>query len=73
MLDQLVDAMLLYPLLIILLVGAAEIGDRFGRRSRGEEKSKDMATLTASSLGLLALLLAFSLFTHCRGTKPVGL
>jgi hypothetical protein len=62
MLDQLVNATFLYPLIIVLFVGAAEVGARCGRRLRGKsEKSEDMTTLTASALGLLALLLAFSL------------
>lgn len=61
MLDQLVDATILYPMVIILFVGSAELGARFGLRLRGKDKSEDMTTLTASALGLLALLLAFSL------------
>jgi len=62
MFDQFIDAALLYPLVIILLVGAAELGARIGRRvSQNLERSEDMTTLTASTLGLLALLLAFSL------------
>jgi hypothetical protein len=62
MLDQLVDATILYPLIIILFLGSAELGARFARRRRGaSEKPEDMTTLTASALGFLALLLAFSL------------
>lgn len=62
MFDQLIDATLLYPLIVVLFVGSAELGVRFGHRRRGvSEKSEDMRTLTASVLGLLALLLAFSL------------
>jgi hypothetical protein len=62
MLDQFIDARFLYPLVIVLLVGAAELGALFGRRLRQKsEKSEPMTTLTASALGLLALLLAFSL------------
>jgi hypothetical protein len=62
MLDQLVNATILYPAIILLFVGAAEVGSRRGRRFRGpSQKSEDMTTLTASALGLLALLLAFSL------------
>jgi len=62
MLDQLIDARFLYPIVIVSLVGAAELGGWFGRRLRREsENSEPMTTLTASALGLLALLLAFSL------------
>src|SRR5215467_172251 len=61
MLDQRVNAAILYPAIIILFVAAAELGSRHGRRFRGTEKPEDMTTLTASALGLLALLLAFSL------------
>ena len=61
MLDQLVDATIIYPLVMILFVGSAVLGFQLGVRARGKEKSEDMTTLTASSLGLLALLLAFSL------------
>jgi hypothetical protein len=62
MLDQLIDARFLYPIVIVSLVGAAELGAWFGRRLRQEsENSEPMTTLTASALGLLALLLAFSL------------
>jgi hypothetical protein len=62
MLDQRVNALLLYPVIAILLVGAAEVGARAGRRVRRiAAKPLDMTTLTASSLGLLALLLGFSL------------
>jgi len=62
MFDQLVNATFLYPIVIILFVGAAEVGALLGRKPREtSEKSEYMTTLTASSLGLLALLLAFSL------------
>jgi hypothetical protein len=61
MLDQLIDATWLYPLVVIALVGAAELGAFIGRRRRPSEKSEEMAILTGSALGLLALLLAFSL------------
>ena len=62
MLDQLFDATLLYPLVIALFVGTAELGAWLGRQRRGTtEKSEEMTTLTASALGLLALLLAFSM------------
>src|SRR5262245_64231963 len=61
MLDQLVNATILYPIVMILFVGSSVLGFRFGVRVRGKEKPEDMTTLTASALGLLALLLAFSL------------
>jgi hypothetical protein len=61
--DQLIDATFLYPLVIALLIGSAELGAWLGRRRRRttSDKSEEMTTLTASALGLLALLLAFSL------------
>ena len=55
------DLSLLYPATIILIVAAAEVGAWIGRRSRmGASGTPDTATLTGASLGLLALLLAFS-------------
>jgi hypothetical protein len=61
--DQLIDARFLYPLVIVLLIGSVEVGAWLGRRRRRttSDKSEEMTTLTASALGLLALLLAFSL------------
>ena len=56
------DIFATYAAIIILLVaGAAEIGNWLGRRFRrpGAEGA-DIGTLTAAALGLLALLLAFS-------------
>jgi hypothetical protein len=62
MLDQVIDATFLYPLVVILFVGSAELGFRIGLRHRRRKyRSEDLVTLTASTLGLLALLLAFSL------------
>ena len=62
MLDQLIDATILYPLVAILFLGAAEIGAFIGFRLRERaHKPEDMGTLAVSALGLLALLLAFSL------------
>jgi hypothetical protein len=61
-LDQLVNATFLYPLVIVLFVGSAEFGASVGRRARGRaDRAEDLGTLTVSSLGLLALLLAFAL------------
>jgi hypothetical protein len=62
MLDQLLSATLLYPLVIALFVGAVELGGWVGRRfHRTKIKSEDLETATVSTLGLLALLLAFTL------------
>jgi hypothetical protein len=61
MLDQFIDAIWLYPLIVVVLVGAAELAAWIGRRRRLSERPEEMAILTASALGLLALLLAFSL------------
>jgi hypothetical protein len=62
MLDQLLDATFLYPLIIILFLGSTVLGDWIGRRfHRNKIKSKDLETLTVSILGLLALVLAFTL------------
>ena len=61
MLDQLVDAKFLYPIIIILFAGVAELGAWGGRYFRGSgNKGEDMGTLAGSALGLLALLLAFT-------------
>jgi hypothetical protein len=60
-LDQLVDAKILYPAVIILFAAAAELGALGGRYFRGStNKGEDMGTLAGSALGLLALLLAFT-------------
>ena len=62
MLDQILDATFLYPLVIVLLMGSAELGGWVGRRfHRNKIRSDDLETLTVSTLGLLALLLAFTL------------
>jgi hypothetical protein len=62
MLDQFIGATILYPIAIIVFLGVTEIGYFVGRRSRGaSNRAEDVGTLAASSLGLLALLLAFSL------------
>jgi hypothetical protein len=57
MLDQLLDATFLYPIVI-----SAEIGGWIARRFHQKIiRSEDLETLTVSTLGLLALLLAFTL------------
>jgi hypothetical protein len=61
MFDQFIDATWLYPLVVVAFVGTAELGAWIGRRRRPSQKSEEMAILTGSALGLLALLLAFSL------------
>jgi hypothetical protein len=49
---------ILYPLIIVLIAGAVEVGARFGQRSRRvDDGAPDIATLTSAVLGLLALLL----------------
>ena len=63
MLDSLYawDLLVLYPVIIILIVGAAEIGARIGMRLFGVASgAADISTLTGAALGLLALLLGFS-------------
>ena len=55
------DLTVLYPVTILLIVGAAELGNRIGRRFRAaKEGGADIGTLTGAALGLLALLLGFS-------------
>jgi hypothetical protein len=55
------DFTILYPLIIVLIAGAVEVGAWVAARSRRiDEDAPDIATLTGASLGLLALLLAFS-------------
>jgi len=52
----------LYPLIIVLIAGAVEVGAWVAVRSRRRinDEAPDIATLTGAALGLLALLLAFS-------------
>jgi hypothetical protein len=52
---------ILYPVIMILVAGATELGHRIGLRLREmEPRRADLGTLTGAALGLLALLLAFS-------------
>jgi hypothetical protein len=55
------DLLVLYPMALILIAGAAEFGGWIGQRSRrGATDGGDISTLTGAALGLLAVLLAFS-------------
>jgi hypothetical protein len=55
------DFTVLYPLTIVLIVGAAEVGAWLsGRARRSADEMPETGTLTGAALGLLALLLAFS-------------
>ena len=55
------DFAVLYPMTIVLITGAAEVGAWLGGRSRRDaEEIPETGTLTGAALGLLALLLAFS-------------
>jgi hypothetical protein len=55
------DLLVLYPVTIALIIGAAELGAWLGRRhNAGASKETDISTLTGAALGLLALLLGFS-------------
>ena len=55
------DAAYLYLAIAVLIAGAGELGNFIGRRFRKTRaEGSDIGTLTGASLGLLALLLAFS-------------
>jgi hypothetical protein len=55
------DMLVLYPVTLILVAGAAELGNRIGLRLRETRTANtDVATIAAALLGLLALLIAFS-------------
>ncbi len=55
------DAFILYPIIAILIAGAGEAGSQIGLRHRDTQVDRSyIATVTGASLGLLALLLAFS-------------
>lgn len=66
MLPDMMDALYQFGLaqivtVLILVIGAAEFGARFGRWHRGAAtETAEIGTLTGASLGLLALLLGFS-------------
>jgi hypothetical protein len=62
LLDQLIDATFLYPIVIVLFIASAEFGSWIGRPlHRKTIRPEDLETLTVSVLGLLALVLAFTL------------
>ena len=55
------DLAFLFPITIVLIGGAAELGNRLGLRFRGAENGgAEIGTLSGAALGLLALLLGFS-------------
>lgn len=60
------DLLVLYPVVIALIAGSAELGNRLGQRARAavpqadDEQPQDFGTLTGAALGMLALLLAFT-------------
>lgn len=63
MLDSFYDAdlLVLYPAIIVLIVGAVQLGTWLGRRRVLRASARhDTATLTGAALGLVALLLGFS-------------
>jgi hypothetical protein len=56
-----VDMQVLYPVTIILIAGAAELGNWIGLRFHAARtENADVGTLAGAALGLLALLIAFS-------------
>jgi hypothetical protein len=55
------DLEVLYPITIILIAGSAELGNWIGLRYHvARTENADVGTLAGASLGLLALLIAFS-------------
>ena len=55
------DFLILYPLIALLILGAAEAGGLIGRWHRGPQTNLgDMGTLTGAAIGLFGLLLAFN-------------
>jgi Protein of unknown function (DUF4239) len=55
------DMQVLYPVTIILIAGAAELGNLIGLRFHAaRSENADVGTLAGAALGLLALLIAFS-------------
>src|SRR5262245_13353921 len=60
-LDQLINASSLYPVVIVLFMLSTAAGTRLGVWHHKRGVASEIGTLTAAGLGLLALLLAFSL------------
>jgi hypothetical protein len=55
------DLLVLCPVTIVLIAGAAELGNRIGLRLHSAKtEHNDVGTLAGAALGLLALLIAFS-------------
>jgi hypothetical protein len=55
------DPVFLYPVIIVLVAGAAQFGAWVGKRfSRDKADSPHLSTLTGAAIGLVGLLLAFS-------------
>lgn len=55
------DMRALYPLTLLLIAGAAQLGGYMGRKLRhGAGEGSDIGTLSGATLGLLALMLGFS-------------
>nr|WP_294505354.1 hypothetical protein [uncultured Rhodopila sp.] len=55
------DMGILYPVVILLMAAATELGHQIGWRTRRTDpEHPDLGTLTGAALGLLALLLAFN-------------
>jgi hypothetical protein len=55
------DVSILGPLIVILIAGAAELGDQIGLRVHATQtENADVSTLAGAALGLLALLVAFN-------------
>ena len=56
-----VSVWVLYPAMLVLILGAGELANRIGLRFRGADKHPaDLGTLAGAALGLLALLIAFA-------------
>ncbi len=57
-----IDIIILYPMTFVLIEAAAELGNRIGLHYHtAKTENADVGTLAAASLGLLALLVSFSI------------